>query len=376
MTRDEVVKQNIKVDLNDGYYHIEEDLQKYPDAWCIVVTSQRGPGKTYSSLWHTYYSGKKALYMKRTKSDVNMLTELSDERLDVSPFYPINRDKGTDVYAIKLQDGVGAFYDCVPETDDKGHEIWSPVGAPIVYLFALSLLKQIKGFDLSECEYIIMDEFVPLPGEVVRHAEGEQLLGIYMTIRRDALMRGRKPPKLILLSNTDEISTPITQELEIIDALAELNASDDTHMYIEDRGILLHCIKEGEYKVTSQNDDGIAKAMKGTKWYAKNFGGKFASNDFSNVVKLSTRRMIPLMHIKYRTHDWYMYYDYDKERYYLCERKVKCAVEYDLNFENDQKLFYIKEVLNLQNACMFNRFKCSKYSMYDLIVNYKKYFSI
>ena len=32
---------------NDGYYHISEDLKKYPNYWLYVVWSRRGPGKTY-----------------------------------------------------------------------------------------------------------------------------------------------------------------------------------------------------------------------------------------------------------------------------------------------------------------------------------------
>ena len=34
-------------DYKDGYYHISEDLKKYPDAWVYVKWSLRDPGKTY-----------------------------------------------------------------------------------------------------------------------------------------------------------------------------------------------------------------------------------------------------------------------------------------------------------------------------------------
>ena len=57
-------------DLFDTYYHILADLLMYPLAWCYVVWSKRGPGKTYSVLWLAYYCHFPIIYMKRTDKDV------------------------------------------------------------------------------------------------------------------------------------------------------------------------------------------------------------------------------------------------------------------------------------------------------------------
>ena len=35
---------------NEKYYYFPDDLERYPDAWCYIVWSRRGPGKTYSAL--------------------------------------------------------------------------------------------------------------------------------------------------------------------------------------------------------------------------------------------------------------------------------------------------------------------------------------
>ena len=60
--------------INKKYYHFEDDLRNYPDAWCYVVWSKRGPGKTYSSLWWAYQQHIKFIYMKRTDRDVDNIT--------------------------------------------------------------------------------------------------------------------------------------------------------------------------------------------------------------------------------------------------------------------------------------------------------------
>ena len=51
-----------RLEMNKKYYHFEDDLQKFPDAWLFAVWSKRGPGKTYSSLWYAYDNKIKFTY--------------------------------------------------------------------------------------------------------------------------------------------------------------------------------------------------------------------------------------------------------------------------------------------------------------------------
>ena len=217
---------------SEEYYFFPDDVRRWPDAWLYVVWSRRGPGKTYSFLRSMYENGIKFAYMKRTIKDVAMIC--SDKYgFDLSPFVPINRDAGTNIRPRLISDGIGAFYDTIGE-DGK------PVGAPTSYVLALNAIKEIKGMELSDVDFMCLDEFIPQPGEVVKRNEGELLLSIYMTIQRDRMKRGRDPLKLVLFSNADQISTPITNEIEIVDQMADLQATGKSHYYDEDRQILLH----------------------------------------------------------------------------------------------------------------------------------------
>jgi hypothetical protein len=60
----------------------------------------------------------------------------------------------------------------------------------------------------------------------------------------------------------------------------------------------------------------------------------------------------------------------------MCRIKGNCIFDYNLNLENDQKKFYLEHDIDLWNACVEGRMKFEKYSMYDLIMNYKKFYSI
>lgn len=358
----------MKENYFDGYYHIAKDLEDYPDANVFVVYSRRGPGKTYGALLHSFINHIPMIYMKRTIEDVNLICSCNEFGFDPSPYVPLNRDLGTNIKGIKIKDGIGGFWEC----DDELH----PQGMPVSYILALSAIKRFKGFDFSHCDWLVFDEFIPQVTERYNRGEGEATLDLYMTINRDREKRGKQPLKLILFANAEEISTPITNTLEIIDDMADLNASGESHKYLEDRGILIHHITEEEIPIGEAEKNGIFKAMAGTSWAAKSFGGEFANNDFSNIYRLPMKNFKCLIHVKYKTHDYYIYQRPTDGMYYMTTSKNKPIWDFNLNLENDQKRFWTEQAFYLRYECTNGKMKFEKYSMYDLIVNYKKFFKI
>ena len=352
--------------LTDGYYHVLYDLLMFPDAWVYFVWSKRGPGKTYSALWLCYYSDIKFIYMKRTDKDVNLILKNDNMDFDASPYKDLKRDKGLNIVGVKIDDGIGAFYEADQEGEPK---------KLLCYVLSFNKVQSYKGFGFADCEFIIFDEVIPQKGERIKKSEGENLLDLYMTVSRDRQKRGRKPLKMLLFCNAEEISTPVTKELEIIDDIADMNASGQAHMFT-DRKMLLHHITNEEVPITEAEEDGIYEGMKGTAWWDKAFGGYFSGNDFTNVSKRSIRRSIPLIHVIYRKHDYYIYYNEEKGRYYMCSAPARCQYEYNLDRENEQKKFWYDYVVDLREACVNEQFKFEKYSMYDLLMNYRKFFDI
>ena len=355
---------------NDGYYHFEDDLRNYPNVWVYAVWSRRGPGKTYSALKWAYENKIPFIYMKRTDDDVDIITMRSDDAsdFDPSPYAPINRDLGTNIKAIKLHKGFGAFY----EFDSEGH----PYGNAVSYIISFNQIKKYKGFDFSRCEWICFDEFIPQPGELCRKNEGEKLLELYMTVARDRQKRGKDPLKLVLFANAEEISTPVTNTLDIVDQMADLNASGKSHKYIEERDILLHHITLEEVPLKEDEMKGIYKGMIGTAWHEKAFGGEFTNNDFTNVSKRTLKRSKGFIHLHYKTHDYYIYLNQENGMYYMTSKPIRCMFEYNLNRENEQKRFWLDHGIDLRFSCIEEKMKFERYTMYDLIMNYKKFFAV
>lgn len=348
-----------------GYYHFCDDLLKYPNAWCHVVWSSRGRGKTYSGLSYSYCNHIPIAYMKRTKNDIDLICNENNINFDASPYAPINRDYGTNIKAKIITNGIGGFYD--NDIDDQ------KVIKPVSYALALSAAKSIKGFDLSVCDWIIFDEFIPQAGEVVRRAEGEMILDLYMTIRRDREQRGRDPLKLVLFANSEDISTPITNTLEIVDSMAEMNASGELIRFDQERGILLHHVTGDP---AEKETGSIFAAMKNTKWGKKTFGGEFSHNDFSCVHPMSIKGMRGYIHIRHDLKDFYIYQRARDGVYYMCDSKASCIRSYDLSREVEARRFYIEDGIDLFNDCIDGRMFFQKYSMYDLIMNYKRFYDV
>lgn len=358
--------KNINNWKNDKYYYFPDDLNAYPDAWCYVVWSRRGAGKTYSALRYAYENEIKIAYMKRTIDDVTMICSGAEKGINLSPYVPISRDANIPIQAKLIGKGIGGFYD---KFTDEG----KPEGVPFSYCASLNAMKTIKGFDLSICDWMILDEFIPQSGEIVKKKEGEMLLDVYMTIARDRIKRGRKDLKLILFANAENISTPITYELDIVDDMINLQASGKSHYYIEDRGIVLHRIIDDEIALGEDEESGIYKAMKNTAWGMKAFGGEFSNNDFSNVGKVNLKQFHPVTGWTYKNKNCYVYM---KDGYYFFTDSRADVKLYNLNHENDQKKFYYDYVLDLRVDCYEGKCTFKSYTYYDILMNYKHFFKL
>lgn len=362
---------------NDIYYHLEDDLEAYPEAWCIVAIGGRSTGKTYSALEHCRINRAKFALMKRTQDDVDLLcsgtgrigSRMAAYGADFSPFVPINRDKGCNVKAFAIRKGIGAFWEC----DDENE----PLNTPIGLIFSLSGVSKIKGFNLDDIDYQIMDEYIPGIGDRVSRDEGEALLKAYDTISRDREERGKEPLKLILLANATKVNCPINETLDITDTIAEMNVRDIEFRYLEDRGILIHRLKNEE-QTDLRKERAIYQAMKGTKWLDESLGNKFANDDFSCIQKVNLKGFQPVCSLKEHNKQWYIYFNSNRDLYYMCNSAFnkKDVPSYDMDREVNQSAFYFDFLLTLKQACIDDRMLFSTYHAYDLITNFKKNYKI
>ena len=349
------------------YYDIRHDFELFPYAWCYLIWSKRGPGKTYSTLRYCIEEKIKFVFIKRTIRDVDLICMDGAKKgveFSTNPFKPLNRDFGWNIGPVKISEGFAGFYERYD--DGKAH------GEPLGYCFALSASKDIKGFDISECDIIIFDEFIPKKHERKMRAEGEQLLDIYMTVRRDRIERGRPELKLVCLANATSANNPTFEMLDVTDIAVEMDIHNREYTWDEDRQILMHQIPSSIAE--EEKKSGIEKAMEGTPWAEMAFGGHFAFDDFTNVKHNRLKGFRPVCAYEYKKKTTYVY---EKDGYYYLTRaKANTAYLYNLSRENEQHKFWSDYGYDLRCELIENRCTFEKFSDYDLIMNYKKIFDL
>lgn len=355
------------------YYNVADDLAAAPDCWALFAWSGRNTGKTYSALKYMLDTGSRFIFLKRTIEDVKLIlagsgkigTKISQYGADLSPFKAINRDTGSNVRAFGIYKGyLGGFWNCNEKNE--------PEGQPIGYILALNAISKVKGFDLSECDYLIFDEFIPSPWERADRQEGKQLLDLYMTVSRDREHRGRAPLKLIGLANPTEINCPVFQELEIADQAAEMVKRGEEYRTV--RGIRLHAIQMCDDFQENEENMAALQAMEGTAWHDMTTGDGFAYNDFNMIRTLPLKGFRCMAEIKYRRFKWYLYQR--GAMYYLCSsRGNPLNGSYDLNTDQDARSFYLEWQLDLKAEYIAGNVSFQTYTMFDVIINYKKFFS-
>lgn len=356
---------------NGYYYDIENDVDDLSgDFWVYIIIGGRNTGKTYSSLKSCYLQGRKFVFVKRTLEDVALICDQKKQEnepdADFSPFKSINRDLDINVRAYRIKKGIGGFYDC----DEDGQ----PKGLPIGYIVSLSGVSKVKGFDLSDCDWIIFDEFIPQPWERINRREGEQLLDLYKTVSRDREHRGKKALKLICLANATKISNPVCNILEITDKLVDMQIGKASYYKDMERGIFVHQIKDNAAFMEEEAKSKIYKAMAATDWGRMALNNEFGYDDFTAVKHSNLKNYIPMFGVKFRSKTYYIY---NKEgEFYMCLAPSKVQRIYNLKVENDQKALFIDWIIDLQEASIDGRMIFEQYTMYDLIMNYKTFFKL
>lgn len=359
------------------FYDIDKDLKKVdkyvkdnnlPPVWCYAIYSARGPGKTFSTLWTAYRDKKPIVVMKRTIEDIDLICQdINGESMN--PYNPINKVKGTNIRPFKIGEGRAICYKC----DSDGEKY----GDPVSYWFALAKISKLKGFDLAQVEWLVFDEFIPQRGEVVRKVEGDMFLSLYPTINRNRESEGREPLKMILLANTTEIYTPLTATLEIVDDMVNMIALKQSEKLIKDRGIYLHHLTEEKFNFAKNSEMAIFNGMKDTKWGASSFGATFAYNDFSNIKHKSIKKMKCIIKLIDYNKAYYIYINNDTGEYYMTYSKSNNPeFVYNLNRENDCKKFFIDFAIDLKNSCVDGFMDFETYTMYNIIVNFKKLYNV
>lgn len=168
-------------------------IMKDPNVFKFIIGG-RGSGKTYGAIKWALDNGKTMMFMRRTQTQIDLI------RNDAfSPFAAVDKN----IMVKSINKNLAGLY-----REENG--------APFGYMCALSTISNIRGFDASEVDLIIYDEFIGEAHErAIRH-EGEAFLNAYETINRNRELQGRPAVQVLALANSNQLANPIFVELNLV----------------------------------------------------------------------------------------------------------------------------------------------------------------
>lgn len=294
------------LDLYEGGGWINIPAVARLGCWCIILIGKRQVGKTYGTLKYMLENNRHFLYLRRTTTEFDAIT--SDP--DLNPFLPLKK-AGFDADIVKsgkVTYTVGKF-----EYDEDG----KPTKCIEKYGIGMTLpsIANIRGFNGSQFEDVVFDEFIPERIVMKRKAEGDAVLNAYVTINGNRELEGYPPLRIWLLANAFDIASPILVELGVVDEIAKL-ARTGKEWTVTSSGVFIGMPKSTLVSGKRANTAFMRHMMKNpdSKFYQMAMENKFAYNNLEQVRPMNLRGMKP----EFQVAGLYCY-QYDGNHYYLCQ---------------------------------------------------------
>lgn len=262
---------NMGIYLENGYFNPDHAMNN--GCTYSFIIGGRGTGKTFGCLQTVIDKELKFIYMRRTQTQVDMIR--SD---DFNPFKSLTRVLGEryNFKIKKINKDISGVYETAYNEDKQQNEATGPA---LGYVLALSTISNIRGFDASDIDVIIYDEFIPEKHEKPIRAEGEAFLNAIETISRNREIDGREPLKVLCLSNANDLVCPLFIEMGVVHIVEKMVNRNVTYRTVPEKAAAFYML----------TDSPISKKKAETSLYQLAGGSDFTKmsilNDFSAEQK-------------------------------------------------------------------------------------------
>lgn len=240
----------------------------------VLCCGGRGSGKTYGALRTSVEDGIKFIYMRRKQVQLDIIN-----KPDFSPIKPVCRDTGLQITMRSVAKGLAGF---VPyELDEEtGKEIIT--GPPLGYTVALSTVANLRGFDASDVDLLIYDEFIPEQSEMPIPHEADALFNCYETLNRNKELEGRRPLQLVCLANTNYQAGPLLVHLGLVNKLDQMRKAGRELYLDKKRGLALIVLRDSPISA-AKADTALYQLTAGTDFAAMALSNEFAYDDRTGI---------------------------------------------------------------------------------------------
>lgn len=233
----------------------------------ILIAGGRGIGKTFGAVDLVLKDRpSKFIWMRRTLVQLELIN-----KPELNPFKK-NYSEGHIDFEPAMQNiskyNAGVYRG---EIDEDGK--LQPTGAPLGYTAALSTFSNIRGFDASDVDVGIFDEFIPERTERPLRDEFGAFCNAYETINRNRELDGKPPLRFYCLANSNDIGNPLFIGFGLIKTCLNMRRAGENVHIDKKRGIMLVLL----------DDSPISKAKEDTALYRATRGSSFYDMSINNI---------------------------------------------------------------------------------------------
>ena len=249
--------------LDNGYINIEYILNY--NCPVSIVIGGRATGKTFGALQYAIDHNKNIIFMRRTQSQTDLIN-----KPEFSPINPVVQ------YMEK---------ECIVKPISKYNSSITVNDRVIGYTAALSTFSNLRGFDSSNIDLLIYDEFIPESHERPTKAEGEALLNVYESVNRNRELNGRKPLQMLLLSNANTLNSPILEVMKLTRIVEKMRNNGKTEYINPDRGIALFLLHNSPIS-KAKEQTALYKMVGDSNFREMSLGNDFAFDDLADIKSI------------------------------------------------------------------------------------------
>lgn len=289
----------------------------------VICLGGRGIGKTFNVLDEILKRRLRWIYMRRTQSQIDAC-----KLPELNPFKALNTETGSDVVVAPLGKYLAGFYHSqLVDGCEK------PVGETIGIGVALSTFANIRGVDGSDYDILLFDEFIPERHERNKiREEGLAFLNAVETLSRNRELTGKAPLKCILLSNSNDLNSPILDALGALKPLDEMIRQKKTLRRLSGGAISIRRYMDSPIS-KKKSLTSLYRAASSTDFAAMSLNNEFSADNYENVRSRPLQEFLPLVSIGEIT-----VYEHKSDATYYIIEGVKAPERFTL-LTNDRKSF-------------------------------------
>ena len=252
--------------LKSGYLNLPyiEKLADSNNCFYILCIGGRQVGKTYGTLQMMLNENKRFILMRRTQTESDFISNGT-----INPFIPIDKN-------VSIKKASQYHSEIFRDQGDEKEKIGIAL--------ALSSVAKIRGFDGSLYTDLIFDEFIPERHIQKIKNEGDAFLNAIVTISGNRELEDKKPLRVWLLANSNNLAAPILQALNITDKIEEMKRKEQELSILPERSTIIVLPKSDEILKQRQKKSTLLKAIRGESSFTKMaFKNEFSYNDTTGV---------------------------------------------------------------------------------------------